>query len=145
MESSLLLPDLDDPDARPFWDACADGRLTVQACADCGAIAHPPRPMCPACRSLARNWQDHPGTGTIWSYVVPHPPLLPAYSPLAPFVVVLVELDGLPNVRMAGNLVTEAGAPINSVDPAVVAVGDRVRVVFETVDDVTLPRWIRVP
>lgn len=143
MEESLLLPDLDDPDARPFWDACARGELVVQHCGECGVVAHPPRPMCPQCRSLQRAWRSHPGTGTVWSYVVPHPPLLPAYSPLAPFVVVLVELDGLPNVRMAGNLVTEAGAPINSVDPADVAIGDRVRVVFEAVEDMTLPRWVR--
>ena len=143
MEESLLLPDLDDDDARPFWDACERGELVVQRCDDCGTVAHPPRPMCPACRSLRRGWIATSGTGTIWSFVVPHPPLLPAYSPLAPFVVVLVALDDHPNVRMAGNLVTERGAAINSVDPADVAIGQRVQVTFEVVGDTTLPRWIR--
>ena len=83
------------------------------------------------------------GRATVWSFVVTHPPLLPAYAELAPYVVVVVALDEDPTLRMVGNLVAAEGAPINSVDPATVRIGEPVRVVFEPVDDVTLPRWVR--
>ena len=51
MESSLLLPDIEDPDGAPFWEGAALGELRVQACGACGAWRMPPRPMCPKCRS----------------------------------------------------------------------------------------------
>ena len=138
-----LLPDLDDETARPFWDACARGELVVQQCEDCGRLIHPPRPMCPNCRSLRRGWAAMSGRATVWSFVVTHPPLLAAYAELAPYLVVVVTLDEDPTLRMVGNLVSEPGAPINSVDPASVRIGEAVRVAFEQVDDVTLPRWVR--
>ncbi|HEY3830974.1 MAG TPA: OB-fold domain-containing protein [Acidimicrobiia bacterium] len=138
-----LLPDLDDETARPFWDACARHELVVQRCDDCGLLVHPPRPMCPRCRSLRRGWAPMSGRATVWSYVVTHPPLLPAYTDLAPYVVVIVQLDEDPTLRMVGNLVAGEGAAINSVDPSTVQIGEPVRVVWEVVDDVTLPRWVR--
>ncbi|MBV9253887.1 MAG: hypothetical protein JO054_06630, partial [Actinobacteria bacterium] len=53
-------------------------------------------------------------------------------------------LDEDPTIRMVGNLVVSEGAPINSVDPATIEIGESVRVVFERVaDDVVLPRWVR--
>ena len=69
--------------------------------------------------------------------------LLPAYSPLAPFAVVIVALDDDPILRYVGNVVAEPGAPINSIDPHSIRIGEAVRVTFETVGDVALPRWIR--
>lgn len=84
------------------------------------------------------------GNATVWSYVVPHPPLLPAFQPYAPYNVCVVSLEENENIRIVGNLISEEGAPINSVDPATIQVGERVRVVFEQVaDDVALPRFIR--
>lgn len=83
------------------------------------------------------------GRATVWSFVVSHPPVLPAYSDLAPYLVVVVALDEDPVIRMVGNLVAEPGAPINSIDPATVRIGEPVHVTFERVDDVTLPRWVR--
>lgn len=139
----FLLPDLDEPESRPFWDGCAAGELRVQRCVDCELVTHPPRPMCPGCRSLRREWIATSGTGRIWSFVVPHPPLLPAYSALAPYNVIVVELTEDPTVRFVGNLVAAPGAGIDSVDPHSVTIGDAVRVVFDPVDDVSLPRWVR--
>jgi hypothetical protein len=139
----FLLPDLDDNEARPFWNGCEAGELRVQHCDECGLATHPPRPMCPRCRSITRAWRATSGRGSIWSYVVAHPPLLPAYAPLAPYNVIVVALDEDPALRFVGNLVAGDGAEINSVDPATIAIGQRVRVSFATVDDVTLPRWVR--
>ena len=143
MESGLLLPDTEDPDAAPFWEGTARGELLVQVCASCGARRMPPRPMCPACQSVASRWEPTSGRGAIWSFIVPHPPLLPAYAELAPYNAVVVALDEDPAVRFVGNLVGSADSPINEIDPATIAIGDPVRVVFSHVEEVVLPRWVR--
>jgi len=143
MEAPFLLPDADDVDAGPFWQGTAIGKLLVQACADCGHRRMPPRPMCPQCRSTKRRWDELSGRGTIWSFVVPHPPLLPAYQALAPYNVITVRVDEDPAIRFVGNLLSHADGAINEVDPASIVIGERVRVVFQKVEDVFLPRWVR--
>jgi uncharacterized OB-fold protein len=143
MATDLLLPDPDDDDAAPFWAGCARGELLVQACAKCGARRMPPRPMCPACRSIETRWNRLSGRGTIWSFTVPHPPLLPAYQAFAPYNVITVATDDDPKIRFVGNLVARADGPINEVDPKTIAIGEKVRVVFQAVEDVHLPRWVR--
>jgi uncharacterized protein len=144
MESAFLLPDIEDDDAAPFWQGTAHGQLLVQTCAVCRHRRMPPRPMCPACRSLQHTWMPQSGRGTIWSYVVAHPPLLPAYQSLAPYNVVTVALDEDPRLRLVGNLVARADGPINEIDRATIRIGEPVRVVFQQVEDVFLPRWMRV-
>ena len=144
MNSGFLLPDLDDDDAAPFWAGTARGELLVQSCGQCGRRRIPPRPMCPACRSTKIEWTKLSGHGTIWSFVVPHPPLLPAYQALAPYNVITVTLTEDPSLRLVGNLVARDDGPINEVDPATIVIGSAVRVVFQQVEDVWLPRWIRV-
>ena len=99
--------------------------------------------MCPSCRSLASEWEALSGRGTIWSFVVPHPPLLPQFAELAPYNVIVVALDEDPTIRLVGNLVARAGGPIDEVDPAAIEIGAAVRVVFERVSDaIHLPRWV---
>jgi uncharacterized OB-fold protein len=83
------------------------------------------------------------GRATVWSVVIPHPPLLPAYGDQAPYNVVVVELDDDPSIRFVGNVVAGAGEPLNSVDPHSVEIGQAVQVVFSQVaDDVWLPQWV---
>ena len=77
-------------------------------------------------------------------HALPHPPLLPAYAELAPYNVVVVAIDEEPTIRLVGNLVASEDGPINEVDPATIEIGQPVRVVFQEVGDVALPRWIRV-
>ena len=138
-----LLPQLDEL-TQPFWEGCAAGELRIQACASCGRRRHPPRPMCPACQSLEIRWDVMSGNGRVWSFVVPHPPLLPAFMPVAPYNVVVVELDEDPEIRLVGNLLADPDGAINEVDPATITIGERVRVVFQHADeDVFLPRWVR--
>jgi uncharacterized OB-fold protein len=140
----LVLPDVADPESGPFWEGCARGELLVQRCGSCGRRRVPPRPMCPWCRSLDDEWEAVSGRGTVWSFVVAHPPLLPAYQAFAPYNVVVVSLDEDPALRLVGNLVADEGAPVNSVDPATIRIGEPVRVVFDRVaDGVVLPRWAR--
>jgi uncharacterized OB-fold protein len=141
--TEFLLPDLDD-DSRGFWEGCAAGELRVQRCTACGQRQFPPRQQCPTCRSFDLDWEVVSGRATVWSFVVPHPPLLPAYAALAPYNVIVVALDEDPTLRMVGNLVSAPGAPIDSVDPATITIGEPVVVCFDRVtDEIALPRWVR--
>ncbi|MET9953578.1 OB-fold domain-containing protein [Streptomyces sp. NPDC006339] len=137
----MLTPVVDE-DGSPFWEYAARGELRVQACAACGEPRFPPRPCCPHCRSFDSEWRPMSGRGRIWSFVVPHPPLLPDYAAQAPYNAVLVELADAPRIRLAGNVVSAPGAPLNSVDPARLRIGAAVRVAFAEIDGVTVPRWL---
>ncbi|MEU0423159.1 OB-fold domain-containing protein [Streptomyces canus] len=133
-----MLEPVKDPTGAPFWEYAARGELRVQACADCGELRFPPRPCCPHCQSFAEEWRPVSGRGRVWSYVVPHPPLLPDYAAQAPYNVVVVELEEAPRIRLVGNLVTAAGATLDSLDPGRIRIGARVHVVFAD----GLPQWV---
>ena len=127
-----------------FWEGTTAGELRIQRCTKCGRLRFPPRPLCPNCNSLDFEWKAMSGKGRIWSFVVPHPPLLPAFMELAPYNVVVVELDEDPTIRLVGNLLASAEGAINEVDPATIDIGEPVRVVFQPAgEDVVLPRWVR--
>jgi uncharacterized OB-fold protein len=133
-----MLTPVTDPDGAPFWRYAAQGELRVQTCADCHEPRFPPRPCCPHCQSFDSEWTLTSGHGRIWSYVVPHPPLLADYAAQAPYNVVVVELADAPRIRLVGNLVSSAGAPLNSLDPARIRIGARVHVVFSD----GLAQWV---
>ncbi|WP_405804161.1 Zn-ribbon domain-containing OB-fold protein [Streptomyces sp. NBC_01187] len=143
--SGLLLP-VQDEDGAPFWTYTARGELRVQACGECGQRRFPPRPCCPHCQSFGVEWHRMSGRGRIWSYVVAHPPLLPAYAEQAPYNAVVVELADEPRIRMVGNLVAAPDASLDSLDPAKLRIGAPVKAVFhemgEGEDRVTVPRWM---
>jgi uncharacterized OB-fold protein len=125
--SSRLAPSMT-PDTQFFWDGVREHRLLIQRCAQCGALRHPPRPMCPECQSLEWDTVEASGRGTVYSFVVPHHPPLPWFP--EPYVVALVDLEE--GTRIVTNLV--------GVVPAAVTTGMRVAVRFEHFDDdVVLP------
>lgn len=123
---------LPDEDSAPFWEAAARHELVVQRCAECGRYRHPPRPMCPECRSFAHEWARASGRGRVWSWIVAHPPVLPAFADRTPYNVVVVGLEE--GVRMVGNLTGVGNDEIRE--------GAPVRVAFEDVEaGVALPQW----
>jgi uncharacterized OB-fold protein len=123
------VPDPDDASAA-FWEACARHELVLQTCASCGAVRFPPRPMCPGCTSFEHTWVPASGRGRIWSWVVAHPPVLPAFADRAPYNVVVVELDE--GVRIIGNVL----------DAPEIREGMDVEVAWEDVEEgVSLPVW----
>jgi uncharacterized OB-fold protein len=131
-------------DSAGFWEGTAAGELRIQRCTNCGRLRFPPRPMCPNCQSLDHEWKLMSGKGRIWSFVVPHPPLLPAFMELAPYNVVVVELDEDPTIRLVGNLLETPDGQINDVDANSIRIGEPVQVVFQPAgEDVVLPRWVR--
>lgn len=134
LPAGMLRPRLDE-DSRPFWTWCAQGELRTQRCASCGRWRFPPRPRCPWCRSADAAWERLSGRGTVWSFVVAHPPLLAAYAEQASYNVIVVQLDDDPSLRMVGNLVTGPGAPLDSVDPHTITIGEAVEGVFSRLTD----------
>jgi uncharacterized protein len=119
---------------RPFWDYLVQGELRVQRCAACGALRHPPRPMCARCRSFEYDWAPVSGRGEVYSYVVTHQPIHPALVDRVPFATVLVALEEGP--RLVSNLVDVA--------PEEIAIGMPVQVVFHAAGEgITLPLFRR--
>ncbi|MFF1714201.1 Zn-ribbon domain-containing OB-fold protein [Streptomyces sp. NPDC058268] len=137
----LLTPTID-TDGAPFWQYAAQGELRIQACTACGELRFPPRPCCPHCQSFDSEWRRMSGRGRIWSYVRPHPPLLPAYAAQAPYNAIIVELADAPHIRLVGNLVAAPDAALDSVDPERLRIGAKVQVAFTDVDGIAMPRWL---
>lgn len=123
-----------DEDSRPFWEGCKRRELLMQRCADCRHFRYTPRHLCPRCRSGACEWVPMSGCGTIYSVVVCHPPVLPAFQDRVPYAVVLVELEEDKTLRLVGNVLD---AP-----PEQVRIGASVRVAFQDLnDEIALPQW----
>ena len=142
MTNPYLIPQIEDI-AQPFWDGCRAGQLRLQRCVDTQRLMFPPRPRSPWGTRQVPEWVTVSGRGSIWSFVVPHPPLLEPFSSAAPYNVIVVALDEEPTIRLVGNLIASDDGLINEVDPATIEIGKPVRVIFQKVGDVALPRWIR--
>ena len=126
---SPMLP-LITPDTAYFWDGTAVGELRIQRCATCGALRHPPGPMCPACGEASDGgYAVAAGTGEVFSYVVHHHPPVPGKR--LPMVVALVQLPE--GVRVLGEM--------PGVRPDQVRIGLPVRVTFTQAGDMWLPAW----
>jgi uncharacterized OB-fold protein len=118
------------PDTAFFWDGTAAGELRIQRCAKCGALRHPPGPMCPACGEASDGgYAVAAGTGEVFSYVVHHHPPVPGKR--LPMVVALVRLPE--GVRILGEM--------PGVRPDQVRIGLPVRVTFVPAGDMALPAW----
>lgn len=143
MIEGIPLPTTDNPVDAPYWQAAARGELRVQRCEGCGEPRFPPRPMCPRCRSRAVSWQPMSGRGSIWSFVVAHPPLLPAFAEYAPYTVALVALEEAPQIRLVGALLGREDEKLGELDPGAASIGAPVRAVFrQMADDVHLLHWV---
>ena len=117
-------------DSAFFWEGIEAGELRIQRCGACGKLRHPPRPMCPYCRSLDRDYVVASGRGEVYSFVVHHRPEVPGRE--HPFAVVLVQLDE--GTRIVGNVV---GA-----EPSQVRIGMPVQLSIEpNTNGRKLPQW----
>jgi uncharacterized protein len=108
-------------DVAPFWDSLREGRLRFQYCESCGRARYPIAPVCPHCGGSAQTWREHPGNGTVHSWVRYQRSYLPEFEPLLPYVVLCVELEGGP--RIYGRLAAADVEP--AVDMRVAAVIER--------------------
>jgi uncharacterized OB-fold protein/acyl dehydratase len=113
-----------------FFDGAKDEKLLFQRCSSCGALRHPPGPMCPSCQSLEWEPVEASGKGTVYSFVTNHYPQVPAFD--YPLNVALIELDE--GVRLISNVV--------GIEADAVEIGMAVEVEFTAFDDdLTLPQF----
>ena len=77
----------------------------------CARLRFPPRPVCPWCHSTESEWRQMSGQGRIWSFAVPHPPLLAPFQDRAPYNVAVVELDEDALIRVVGNVIVDGQSP----------------------------------
>jgi uncharacterized protein len=106
-----------------FWDAADEGRLVAQRCAKCGRLRHPPRPMCPECRSLEVEVAALSGRGVVYSYAILHHPQHPSFE--YPVLATLIDLDE--GIRVVSNLV--------GIEPDEIRIGLPVQVEFVSTED----------
>jgi uncharacterized OB-fold protein len=126
-------PDRDGLD-QEYWDAAARHELVVQRCSACGALQWLPEWICYRCRSFDLAWERVSGRGRIFSWERVWHPVHPALRDAVPYLVVVVELEEDPGLRMTGNLL---GEPRQDVRP-----GTPVEAVFEEhPEGFTLVQW----
>ena len=127
------LPALDDV-SDFFWEAAADHRLVLQRCRSCQKLQYPPEVCCVHCQAEEFDLAETSGRGVIYSYAEVDRPLHAGFVEAIPYVVVFVELDDQPGLRILTNLVDiSAGTTLSC--------GMPVEVVFEDRGAVTLPQF----
>jgi len=112
-----------------YWTSGADGQLRFQQCTACSALIHPPAPVCRTCRSAESVVTAVSGLGRLIGFTVNHRMRLPGLEP--PYVVGHVAIEEDDRVRLTTRIV--------DAEPDELRLGQRVRVVFEPVEDVYLP------
>lgn len=124
-------PDFND---RDYWAHLGRRELRFQACAQCGTLRHPPGPMCPSCLSTEVKWVQAPPSARLFTFTVVHHASHPAVSERLPYVVALVEFDGMPGVRLVTNL--------TEIDPKAVRIGMPIELWWDdTGDGQVVPRF----
>jgi uncharacterized OB-fold protein len=119
-------------DTQPYWEGTRAGELRAQRCRACRHLRFPPSILCPKCLGEETDWERLSGRGTIYTFIVIHRPVHPAFLDDAPYNVAIVELDE--GIRTHTNIVECANEDLH--------VGMPVEVVFEKINDnVTLPKF----
>ena len=118
------------PESEPFRAGCAEGRLVVPSCGDCGRFHFYPRRFCPYCDCEDIEWREASGAGIVYSFAIVEKPIEKAFSSLVPYVIAIVELEE--GIRMLSHVV--------DVDPADMTCGMCVRVQYRRISEtLTVP------
>ncbi|MGY1743598.1 MULTISPECIES: thiolase C-terminal domain-containing protein [unclassified Blastococcus] len=112
-----------------YWKSGADGRLRIQECSSCSGLIHPPKPVCPSCRSSEPAVREVSGRGTLFGFTVNHHYPYPGLTD--PYVVAQVALEEDPRVKLTTRVV--------EAEPDSLRLGMAMEVVFEQAEDVWLP------
>jgi len=95
-------------DDEGFWAACQERRLCFQHCTACGHFRHPPRPVCPKCKSFKFQWTEAADEGELFSFTVVHHGAHPAIGPALPYNIAIVRYPSFDDVRVISNVVDVA-------------------------------------
>ncbi len=90
MDASRIKPPMGHDNAW-WWEMAEAGQLGIQKCKGCGALRHPPRPMCGDCHSTEWEAIESTGRGTVCSFTVVRYPEFPGYE--YPLIIILVDLE----------------------------------------------------
>ncbi len=120
--------------AKPFYEGVENRKLLIPYCTSCGKPHFYPRSACPHCWSEeAYDWREARGTGVIHTFTIVRSNPPPAFVPMLPFPVAIIDLDE--GVRLLSNIVDGGEA---------IAIGDRVELEFVERDGQQLPLFRRV-
>ena len=111
-------------EAQAFWEGCAAGEIRYQRCTSCGARQFYPRAFC-ARDGQPVVWSVSAGHGTVYAKTVVYRPPSAAFAELAPYAVLLIEMD--------------EGFRLMAHGDADLEIGDRVRAGFREHADRRLP------
>lgn len=112
-----------DESSAPYWAACAEHVLKLPRCSNCGEFTLPPDVTCPHCQSPEPDFKFEPvsGRGKVRTWTVIRHSFLSGVE--VPFLLVDVQLDEQPHIRMVGRLLDGPEAELH--------IGDGVAVAFE--------------
>lgn len=114
-----------DERSRGYWEAAGRHVLALARCSVCGHLSHPPGIVCANCQTSTPEFRFErvDGSGAVRSWTVLHDSFLPGFADLVPMVLLDVELDAEPGLRLIGRLIDGSAAALH--------VGQRARVTFE--------------
>ena len=120
-----------DAESAPYWEGAKQGKLMIQRCKATKQYFLYSRQLVPGVVDDQVEWVEAKGTGEVYSYTVARRPAGPAFKADCPYVIASITLDE--GARIMTNVVGDAEQ---------VAIGKRVRVVFDRVsDDLTIPKF----
>jgi uncharacterized protein len=112
-----------------FWEGARKHEVLLQRCRACGYWWHPPAPICRRCRSFDYEWRASNGRGEIYSFVIVRHAVHPLVESWIPYNVALITLSEGPRI-----ISSIRNCPEDSI-----TIGQRVEVIFEDLEDFTLP------
>ena len=122
------LPNLT-PENEFFWKSGADGKLRFLRDNACGALIHPPQPICPYCKSTDLGVAEVSGNATVAAFTVNVQQWLPTMAP--PYVIAVVTIDDDPRVRFTTNII--------NCELQDLKIGQKVKVTFHNQEEIWLP------
>ena len=115
-----------------FFDGTARGQVLLRHCTDGGELAEPDAAVCPNCESQQLGWQPAAGGAAVVSWAVVHHRSSDGQA-RQPSVVVIAQFDEGPFWW----------AEVLDAEPARMAAGQRLRLIFEQVPDhETVPAFL---
>ena len=124
---------------RAYYEGARSNKLVLQRCGACKKFQWGPEWICHRCHAFDLTWDAVAPEGIIYSYERVWHPVHPALKDQGAYIVALIELPHADDVRLVGNLLGDAKAPVQ--------IGAKVKAVFEHHDDVdkpyTLVQWQR--